>query len=309
MRATAFCPPSIGNVAVGFDILGQAFEGPGDRARVLRTETGLVRITAVRGVLSELPTDPERNTAGRALLSLCQRLPTRTGFDVELEKGIALGSGMGGSAASAVAALVAANATLEQPLPVEALYELAMDGEAAASGSRHGDNVGPMLLGGLVIAPTSGAPVRVKTPSWLHVAVVHPHFVLETRRARAALAGHYQLPEFVHQSEALALVLMGCATGDVRLLRRGLHDTLVEPRRAPLIPGFHEVKQAALDHRAIGASISGAGPSVFAWFESRGEAEVAGRAMVEAFSKAGLPADAYVSPVDAAGARVESCDA
>lgn len=307
--ATAYSPPSIGNVAVGFDVLGQAFEGPGDRATVTQTREGRVRIVAIRGSVGGLPLEASLNTAGRALGSMLQHLPAGLGFDVELDKGIALGSGMGGSAASAVAALVAANATLATPLPMATLYELAMDGEAAASGSRHGDNVGPMLLGGLVIAPTQGAPVRVPVPSWLHVAVVHPHLVLETKRARAALEGSYQLHDFVRQSEGLALVLAGCYTADASLLRRGLRDVLVEPRRASLIPGFAQVKQAALGGGALGASISGAGPSVFGWFESKVAAAQAAAAMVAAFAQAGLAADAYVSPVDAPGARVEPCAA
>lgn len=304
--ATAFAPASIGNVAVGFDILGQSLEGPGDRATVRRTADGQVRIVAIRGVVENLPLDPQRNTAGRALLGMIARRPG-TGFEVELDKGIPLGSGMGGSAASAVAALVAANALLERPLSALELYELAMDGEAVASGSRHGDNVAPMLLGGVVIAPSSGLPVRVPVPPALHCALVHPHFVLETRTARAALAGAYELHDFVRQSEALALFLAGCFTSDVGLIRRGLLDILVEPRRAALIPGFAAVKQAALDAGALGASISGAGPSVFGWFEDRASAERAGRAMADQFQKAGLGSDILVSPCAGPAAKVEAC--
>lgn len=307
MKATAFAPASIGNVAVGFDVLGHAFVGPGDRATVTRTSDGQVRILGIHGVVEALPTNPEQNTAGRALLSMLKHAPPGTGFELELHKGIALGSGMGGSAASAVAAIVAANATLPNSLSLTTLYELAIDGEAVASGSRHGDNVGPMLLGGLVIAPSHGAPVPVKVPDWLHLALVHPHFVLETRRARAALAGSYQLGEFVAQSEGLALVLAGCFQGDAALLRRGLRDVLVEPRRAALIPGFGQVKQAALDAGALGASIAGAGPSVFGWFESKGEAQLAVEAMARAFAAVGLESDQYVSPVNSPAARVESC--
>jgi homoserine kinase len=305
VKATAFCPSSIGNVAVGFDMLGHALVGPGDRATVTRTSTPGVTISAIRGVVQALPLEARENTAGRALLALLPHLPAGTGFSVEIDKGIALGSGMGGSAASAVAALVAANATLERPVDGATLYQCAIDGEAAASGSRHGDNVGPMLLGGLVIAPAEGAPVPVPVPPWLHVALVHPHFVLETRRARAALAGAYQLHDFVVQSEGLALLLAGCFGGDAALIRRGFRDVLVEPRRASLIPGFAAVKQAALDAGALGASISGGGPSVFGWFESREAAERAAAAMAAAFGAVGLEADRIVSPVAAPGARVE----
>ncbi len=161
-----------------------------------------------------------------------------------------------------------------------------------------------MLLGGLVIAPAEGAPVPVPVPQWLHVALVHPHFVLETRKARAALAGPYQLHDFVVQSEGLALVLAGCHRGDAALIRRGFRDVLVEPRRAGLIPGFAQVKAAALAAGALGASISGGGPSVFGWFESRPAAEAAARAMAAAFQAVGLEADQLVSPVSAPGARV-----
>jgi len=199
---------------------------------------------------------------------------------------------------------VAANATLEQPVDLATLYQCAIDGESAASGSRHGDNVGPMLLGGLVIAPADGAPVPVPVPDWLHVALVHPHFVLETRKARAALAGAYQLHDFVVQSEGLALLLAGCFRGDAGLIRRGFRDVLVEPRRAALIPGFAAVKAAALAAGALGASISGGGPSVFGWFESRTAAEGAAAAMAAAFQAVGLPSDQIVSPVSAPGARV-----
>ncbi len=306
MQAIAFAPASVGNVAVGFDMLGHALEGAGDRATVRLTRNGKVRVLAIRGAVSDLPLEAERNTGGRALLTLLKHAPAGTGFELELDKGIALGSGMGGSAASAVAAVVAANALLPRPLDLPALYDAAVDGESAASGSRHGDNVAPMLLGGLVIAPSHGAPVRVPVPDWLHVALVHPHFVLETRRARAALAGSYELHGFVEQSEGLALVLAGCYGKDASLIRRGLRDVLVEPRRAPLIPGFVGVQRAALEAGALGSSISGAGPSVFAWCESRATAERAAAAMVASFAAAGLASDPFVSRVDAPAARVES---
>ncbi|MCA2979253.1 MAG: homoserine kinase, partial [Myxococcaceae bacterium] len=278
-------------------------QGPGDVATVRLTSDRRVRVTAIRGVVADLPTDARHNTAGRALLGLA-RLRPGVGFELELDKGIPLGSGMGGSAASAVAALVAANALLDEPVPLEVLYELAIDGEAAASGSRHGDNVAPMLVGGLVIAPARGAPVRVPVPANLFCALVHPHFVLETRKARAALRGPYQLHDFAVQSEGLALLLAGCWKKDLALVRRGFRDVLVEPRRARLIPGFRRVKEAALDGGALGASISGGGPSVFAWFDSRAKAQAAGAAMAEAFRSVRLGADVLVSKVAGPRARV-----
>src|SRR6478609_4030013 len=191
----AFAPASVGNAAVGFDILGHSLAGPGDRATVRRIDEPVVRISAIRGTTIDLPMQAERNTAGMAVMELRRTLGIRHGFEIELDKGIALGSGMGGSAASCVAALVAANALLPEPLAREALYPFALAGEAVASGSRHGDNVGPMLLGGLVLA-TNDRLLRIPVPSRWHCALVHPNAVLETRAARAALQGHYALGEF-----------------------------------------------------------------------------------------------------------------
>ena len=299
--ATAFA--SVGNVGVGFDILGHCIAGASDSADVRRIDTPTVRIASIDGCVDMLPTDAAQNTAGAALLALRKALGLQHGFELSLHKGIALGSGMGGSAASCVAALVAANALLERPLSRESLYGFAMEGEAVASGGRHGDNVGPMLLGGLALT-TRDRLVRVPVPPSWHCALVHPHVVLETRKARAALAGDYALSEFVAQSANLALVLAGCWRGEAELVREGLKDVLVEPRRAPLVPNFARVKQAALDHHAMGASISGGGPSVFGWFEHRAEAEAAAAAMRSAFAEAGLDSDSFVAPVDGPAATL-----
>jgi homoserine kinase len=235
--AAAAAYASVGNVGVGFDILGHSLAGACDRAEVRRIDTPTVLISSIQGCVEVLPTDAAQNTAGAALLALRKALGLQHGFELSLHKGIALGSGMGGSAASCVAALVAANALLERPLPRESLYGFALEGEAVASGGRHGDNVGPMLLGGLVLA-TRDRLVRVPVPPTWHCALVHPHVVLETRKARAALAGDYALGEFVAQSANLALVLAGCWRGEAELVREGLKDVLVEPRRAPLVPNF-----------------------------------------------------------------------
>jgi homoserine kinase len=308
--ARAFAPASVGNIGVGFDLLGHSIEGPRDVATVRRIDTPEVRILAIRGDVpgaDRLPLEAERNTAGRALIALREALDLPFGFEIELDKGIPLGSGLGGSAASCVAALVAANTVLgadgtHAPLSREALYPFALQGEAVASGSLHGDNVAPMLLGGVTLA-TQDRMISLSIPEGLYCVVAHPDQELETRRARAALAEPYPLAQFVAQSTHLALFLTGLQRGDLALIREGLRDVLVEPRRAALIPGFVEVKAAAMAHDALGASISGAGPSVFAWFASKTQAEYAAPMMQAAFRSAGYDARAYVSPV--AGPRAE----
>ena len=302
-EARAFSPASVANVAVGFDLLGYAVPDVGDTVTVRRIDAPEVRIAAIRGAAVELPLDAPSNTAGAALIALRQALGLTYGFEVEIDKGIPLSSGMGGSAASCVAALVAANALLDVPLSREQLYLYSLEGEAVASGSRHGDNLGPMFLGGLVLS-TLERLVPVPVPAQWHSLLVHPDALLETRRARAALQGSYALKEFVAQSSNLALVLAGCHAGDAALVRAGLADVLIEPRRAPLIIGFDAAKAAALAGGAMGASISGAGPSVFAWFEDRDTALAAAPKVQAAFAAAGFDSQSWVSPVNSPGARL-----
>ncbi len=303
--ARAFAPAGVGNIGVGFDLLGHSFAGPRDVACIRRIDEPTVRIRAIGGDVpgaDELPLDAARNTAGQALVSLRALTGIAHGFEIELVKGIPIGAGLGGSAASCVAALVAANALLDAPLAREALYPCAIDGEAVSSQSRQGDNVAPMLLGGVVLA-TAERMLALPAPEWLHCVVLHPDQVLETRRAREVLAEPYALPLVVRQNAHLALFLTGLQRDDPELLREGLRDLLVEPRRAPLVPGFTAVQAAAMAAGALGASLSGAGPSVFAWCASKAGAEAAAAAMQAAFADAGYASRAWVSPV--AGPRAD----
>jgi homoserine kinase len=304
LQASATAPAGVGNIGVGFDLLGHSIAGLQDRATVRRIDAPEVRVVAVRGTLdvSAIPLDTERNTAGRALKALRDGLSLAHGFEVELDKGIPIGAGLGGSAASCVAALVAANALLDAPLSREALYPFAMEGEYASSRSHQGDNVGPMLVGGVVLA-TATRLLSLRAPGFLHAVVVHPDQVLETRRSREVLVEPFPLSTVVAHGARLAQFLLGLERGDVDLIRDGLQDVLVEPRRAPLVPGFAAVKAAAMDGGALGASLSGAGPSVFAWFASEADARASAPAMQSAFADAGFASRAYVCPVN--GPRAE----
>ncbi len=294
---TAFAPACVGNVGVGFDILGHSISGAGDSVAATRIPQQQVVMTSIGGLSAGVPMDASQNTASVAVEALRAALALPFGFSLALHKGIPLGSGMGGSAASCVAALVAANALLDEPFARADLYQFAVKGECIASGGKNGDNVGPMLLGGLVLALPDRL-VRIPVPAQWQCLLVHPDVVLETLVARRCLQGPgFALGDFVAQSGNLSALLAGCFSGDASLVRIGLNDVLVEPRRAPLIGGFAEVKQAALTAGAMGCSISGAGPSVFAWFESAAEAEAAKRPMQRAFADSGFSSQAYVSSI------------
>ena len=304
--ATASAPACVGNVSVGFDVLGHTLEGPGDRVCVRRVAGRTIRVEAIRGVVGELPRDAD-NTAVAALTSLRDALGLDHGFALEIDKGIPLGSGLAGSAASAVAAVIAADALLGTQLPPAVLFAHALAGERVASGGANGDNIGPSLLGGLVLA-AEGHLLRVPVPAAWRCVVARPHLALLTRDARAVLTAPFALSDVVAQCGRLALLLAGCACGDVALVRSGLRDVLIEPRRAPLVPGFAAVKAAALESGALGASLSGAGPSVFAWYEGAADAARGAEAMQAAFAGAGLPSDLRVSPINGPAAAVIALD-
>jgi homoserine kinase len=304
-EAIAFAPASVGNVAVGFDVLGYSVDFAGDRVRATRTQARGVRIAGVTGIVMSLPLEFERNTAGMAVAAMAEALDLAFGFELTIEKGIPLGSGLGGSAASAVAAVVAANALLDEPADNLHLLKFAMRGEEVASGTAHIDNIAPSLYGGLVLSVGIDHPhiKQIPVPSVVRSVLVRPHRVLETRGARAMLGRTVTLSDVVWQQANLAGVVTGCFTGDLGLIAASLEDVLIEPQRKGLIPGFQAVKNAAMSRGALGCSISGAGPAMFAWAEE-GKAEEVRDAMVEAFRVEDTITDAWVTRIEPAGARI-----
>ncbi len=310
--ATAFAPATVANVAVGFDILGFAIEGVGDVVTVSKIEQPAVLISeivdntgSVREI--ELPSDPKQNAATASLAKLLADLKLKFGFEVRLRKGIAIGSGMGGSAASAVGAIVAANALLPNRLSKAQLLKYALVGEEAASGSAHSDNIAPCLFGGLTLV-IGNDPVRVVSipvPKEILTVLVHPRHRVETRRARDILKTEVTLADHVRQSAHLGGFIAGCYSNDLHLIKESLRDVLIEPQRAVLVPALTEVKEAAMRNGALGASISGSGPSIFAWATSPETASKVRDAMLQAYRTKGVTeVDSWISPVSTEGARI-----
>src|SRR6204780_2789067 len=302
---TAFAPATVANVGVGFDILGHTVEAVGDRVPLRRIDEPVVRIRSITGIAGDLPVEPAHNTAGGAGQGGHTPPAPGFGFEMDIEKGIPLGSGLGGSAASAVAAVVAANALLRTPVPRLQLLKYAMEGEIVASGSAHIDNIAPCLFGGLTLTVGIDQP-RVKqipVPDSVRCVLVHPHMYLGTREARAILNSNVTRSDFVWQTANLAGFISGCYSNDLDMIRDSFNDVIIEPQRHSLIPGFKDVQRAAMSAGALGCSISGAGPTVFAWAEIQ-YAEAVRGAMVAAFAGAGLEADNWISGMETYGARV-----
>jgi homoserine kinase len=304
--ATASAPASIGNVGVGFDVLGLAFDAARDRVTAVREAAPGARLGSVTGLVASLPDTAETNTALAAAAALLAAAGADFGVRLSIDKGVPISAGMGGSAASAVAAAAAVNALLPAPLAMAALLPFALAGERISTDPPPWDNVVAALFGGLVLVAREapGQVHRLPVPAGIVALLFHPPVTTETRAARRLLKPEVPLGIAVEHSRRLAAFVAGCATGDLALIRAGLEDVLIEPQRAPLLPALAPVKEAALGAGALGCSFSGSGPSVFAWAEA-GQAAAVAAAMDAAFRAEGLAATAYRAPVDSAGVRLE----
>jgi homoserine kinase len=298
-----FAPATVANVASGFDVLGFALERPGDTVRLSRKAEKRVDLVAVHGDGGKLPLDPARNTAGVAVTRFLEARGFPFGVDLVLEKGMPLASGLGSSAASAVAGVVAANLLAGEPCSPRELLPFTLQAEQVACGAAHADNVAPALLGGFVLIRSYDPLdiVRLPVPEGLAVATAHPHTEIRTEDARRILKKEVRLADAVRQWGNLAALVAALYEGDLELLGRSLQDVVAEPRRAMLIPGFAEVKAAALASGALGCSISGSGPSMFALCASMDKAWSAGKSMQETFRRVGLECDLYVSGINRVG--------
>jgi len=307
---TAFAPASIGNVGVGFDVLGLALDGVGDRVHARKTDSPGVTVAEVRGIDGEihpyLSTNPAENTASIAAQALVDARSASFGVELKVHKGVPLQSGMGSSAASAVAAVVAANALLDAPLSPEALLPYALEGEKFASGGLHADNVAPSLLGGLILCPQVLLPevVRLPVPNGVSAVLLHPDLQVNTAQARRGLKRSVSMQKWIDQQGLLAGFIAACAANNIDLVRRTLSDVIIEPQRAAAVPCFEQVTDAARRSGALGCSLSGSGPSIFALCRESDGANVA-MAMEQACRGQGIGCQSWVSPMTAPGARIE----
>jgi homoserine kinase len=300
--ATAYAPGSIGNVGPGLDILGLAVAGAGDTVLVARRDDD--RVVVADAGHPELPTDPAANTAAIAASAVRVLAGSRVGFTLSITKGLPLSGGQGGSAASAIAGAVAADALLESGLDTAALLACALAAEATVAG-RHLDNLAPSLLGGLVLVRSVDPVEVIRLPMpEAQLVLVHPDQRMQTRDARAALPSMVSRSVALAQAANIATMVAGACLGDLELLGRAIDDRIAEPVRAPLLTGFSAARRAALAAGALGSSISGAGPTIFAIARPDEDPRPIADAMLAAYREAGLGASATITTVDAEGARL-----
>ena len=303
-NASAFAPATVANLSCGFDLLGMAIAQPGDEVEVAFNDTGKVRMVEITGDDGKLSLNAPQNTAGMAVISLHKQLDEKRGIDIRLHKKMPFGSGLGSSAASAVAAVVAANKLLGNPFCKKELLPFALDGEAVASGAKHADNVAPSLLGGIVLI-RGYAPldlVQLPVPDNLYCAVIYPKVEILTKQARNILPEKVSMKDAITQSGNLAGFVAGLYTNDLKLVNRSITDVLAEPYRSPLIPEFEKVKQAARYGGALAFGISGSGPSMFALVEGGAKAMQISELMQKALHRKGIENTVFCSKVNAKGA-------
>ncbi len=298
-----YAPATVANVACGFDILGFAINDPGDEVILRKKKESGIAIKKIVGDNGELPLDPKNNTAGVALQAFLNHINSDQGIEIELYKKMPLGSGLGSSAASAVASVFAANILFGNPLTKEELLPFALEGEKTACGAAHADNAAPALLGGFVLI-RSYHPldvIKIPFPDNLYCTIIHPEIEIRTEDARKILKKEILFKDAITQWGNIAGLIAGLMKPDYDLIRRSMQDVIIEPVRSILIPGFQEIKAAAIKTGALGCSISGSGPSIFALGTSKNIAYAVGTAMQNVFNLLEVNSEIYVSQVNQNG--------
>ena len=299
-----FCAATIANVSCGFDVLGLALDTVGDEMIVRKVAQKGVTITKIVG--QDLPLATHKNVAGVAAMALLSKIDTEFGFEIEIYKNIKPGSGIGSSAASSAGAVYGINELLGKPFSKQELVEFAMQGERLASGVAHADNVAPALLGGFTLV-RSTAPlevIKIEPPTELYATVIHPQIEVKTSDAREILKNTVPLKTAIAQWGNVGGLICGLYTNDYELIGRSLEDHIIEPIRSILIPAYDAVKEESLKAGALGAGISGSGPSIFALSKGIETAKKVGEAMQKAYAKIGIDHDIHVSKINNEGIKI-----
>jgi len=299
-----FAPASIANLSCGYDILGVCLDNIGDEITVRKTKKKGITIKKVSG--QKLSTDISVNVAGVSATALLNESKVDCGFEIEIHKGIMPGSGIGSSAASSAGSVFAINKLIGEPYSNKELIKFAMQGEMAASGSKHADNVAAVLLGGFTFVRNSveNDYFKLNTPIEIAFTVIHPKIELKTKDSRAVIKDKVSIKNMIEQSANLGAFISGLYTEDYDLIRRSVKDVVIEPLRSVLIPKFEEIKSASINSGALSCGISGSGPSVFAICKGITTANKVGEAMKKVYRNLNLEYDIHISCVNDKGIRI-----
>jgi len=299
-----FSPATVANVACGYDVLGFCLDAVGDEMLIRKVDKKGIRITKIEGF--DLPFKTELNVAGVSALAMYETLQPDCGFEIEIFKNIKPGSGIGSSAASAVGSVFGMNALLGSPYNKTELTQFAMKGEALASKCEHADNLAPALFGGFTLVK-SLSPLEIleiPSPDNLYATIIHPQIEVKTADSRAILPKEVKLQEAIVQWANFGSLIHSLHTNNYQLMKRSLHDAIIEPHRSKLIPFYKEVKQAALNAGALGTNISGSGPSIFSLCKGIETATLVSDAIKKVYLSTGIKFDIHISKINIEGIKV-----
>jgi homoserine kinase len=301
-----FAPATVANVACGFDILGFAVDNPGDEVVLRPKKEPGVTIVKITGDSGKLSSSPEKNTASVSVSSFLKHIKSNIGIEIELHKKMPVGSGLGSSSASAVASVFAANALFNYPLNKEDLLPFAIEGEKISCGVGHADNVAPALLGGFVLIRSYNPidVIKITSPKKLYCTIINPQIEIRTEDARKILKKEILFKDAIIQWGNIAGLIAGLLKSDYDLIRRSMEDVIIEPVRSILIPRFQEIKKASINAGALGCSISGSGPSIFAFSTSRKIAQNVGIVMQKNFESLEIDSSIFISKINQNGPKI-----
>lgn len=301
-----FAPATIANVSCGFDVMGCCLDSIGDTMILRKTDKNGIRISKIHG--EDLPMEPEKNVAGVAIIAMLKAYGEDPGFgfDIEINKKIKPGSGVGSSAASAAGAVFAANELLGRPFNNHELIPFAAEGERAACGSPIADNVAPALLGGFTLVKSTDPIKIIELPSLsgIYATIIHPQIEIKTSLSRDILPQNVSLTNAIKQWANVGAFVHALHTDDHDLFAESLNDYIVEPHRSKLIPKFDLVIKNAIDSGALGGGISGSGPSIFTFSKNSQIAKKVNNSIEDIYSKTGIPYHMYTSKINQEGVKI-----
>ncbi|MFI1744042.1 homoserine kinase [Thalassobellus sediminis] len=300
-----FSPATVANVACGFDVLGFCLDSVGDDMVIRKTDKKGIYITKIEGF--DLPYEAELNVAGVSALTMYEDAKPDCGFEIEIYKNIKPGSGIGSSAASAVGSVFGMNELLGRPYNKTQLTEFAIKGEAIASKCEHADNLAPAMFGGFTLVKSLKPMeiLQIPSPDDLYATIIHPQIEIKTSESRAVLPKQVSLTDAITQWSNLGSLVHALHTSDYNLIKNSLHDVIIEPYRSKLIPHYDDVKTEVLKAGALGACISGSGPSIFSLSKGIETAKNVEYAMRSVYAKTGIEFDIHVSKINAEGIKIK----
>lgn len=299
-----FSPATVANVACGYDILGFCLDSVGDYMTIKKTSSRGIKITKIEGC--ELPLNTQQNVAGVSAQALYDDLKPSFGFEIEINKKIKPGSGIGSSAASAAGSVFGINVLLGNPLTQMELISYAMKGEALASQAEHADNVAPAILGGFTLVQSLSPLLvhKLPVPESLYAVILHPHIEVKTSTSRSLLPTTVSLKKMTLQCANMGSLVHALHTSDYDLIKLSLVDYIAEPYRKQLIPHFEEVKEVMQKSPSLGSSIAGSGPSIFALCKGETDANMCGDLLRNTYQKTSYAFDVYVSKINTDGIKI-----